>query len=133
MNSPKTINSMLETILKLNFCTLSFYDSYVIAVINEGEHIDHEINQKLINIMDEHYETPYVYITHRIHSYSVDPHVYPKTTTAKNLTGFAVVSDDYVSKNNAKIERLFFGKPFEIFSELDDAITWAKNLIEKGS
>ncbi|MAX71087.1 MAG: hypothetical protein CMC76_08310 [Flavobacteriaceae bacterium] len=124
---------MEETIVKLKFCTLTFFDNYVIAVINEGEHVDHQINQKLINIMDEHYERPYVYITHRIHSYSVDPHIYPKTTTTKNLAGFAVVSDDYISKNNAKIERLFFGKPFEIFSVLDDAITWAKDLTKKAS
>ena len=124
---------MLETILKLKFCTLKFYNNYVIAVINEGEHVDHKINQKLINIMDQHYKTPFVYITHRIHSYSVDPNIYPKTTTTKNLIGFAVVSEDYVSKNNAKIERLFFGKPFEVFTELNDAIIWAEDLVKNES
>jgi len=124
---------MLETILKLKFCTLKFYNNYVISVINEGEHVDNKINKKLIDIINAHYKTPYVYITHRVHSYSVDPHIYSTTTSVKNLVGFAVVSNDYISKNNAKIERLFFGKPFEVFTELNDAIIWAEDLVKNES
>ena len=72
-----------------------------------------------------------MYITHRVNSYSVDPNVYPRATKVEYLKGFAVVSDKYLAKVNAQIEQMFFGKPFEIFTELDDAIKWAENLIEK--
>lgn len=123
---------MKETIVKLKFCTLSFFDNYVISVINEGEHIDYDLNKILIKTIETHYHTPFVYITNRINSYSVDPNIYPRTTEVKNLAGFAVVSRAHMAKVNAQIEQMFFGKPFEIFSELDDAIKWAIDLIEKG-
>lgn len=122
---------MLETVVKLKFCTLSFYDRYVIAEINEGVHLDHQHNEALIEITENHYSKPFVYITNRINSYSVDPNVYPRTTGVKNLVGFAVVSRVHMAKLNAQIEQMFFSKPFEIFSELEDAINWAKDLIEK--
>ena len=64
---------MLETVVKLKFCTLSFYDRYVIAEINEGVHLDHQHNEALIEITENHYSKPFVYITNRINSYSVDP------------------------------------------------------------
>ncbi|MAB49598.1 MAG: hypothetical protein CMC05_13315 [Flavobacteriaceae bacterium] len=122
---------MLETVVKLKFCTLSFYDRYVIAEINEGVHLDHQHNEALIEITENHYSKPFVYITNRINSYSVDPNVYPRTTRVKNLAGFAVVSRVHMAKLNAQIEQMFFSKPFEIFSDLEDAINWAKDLIEK--
>lgn len=127
----KICHKMHETDVKLKFCTLSFYDKYVIAKINEGVHLDHQHNEALIKVIEDHYSKPFVYITHRINSYSVDPNVYPRATKVEFLKGFAVVSNKYQAKINAQIEQLFFGKPFEIFSELEDAIDWAENLIKK--
>ena len=122
---------MHETVVKLKFCTLSFYDKYVIAKINEGVHLDHQHNEALIEVIEDYYNKPFVYITHRVNSYSVDPNVYPRATRVNYLKGFAVVSEKYQAKINAQIEQMFFGKPFEIFTELDDAIKWAKDLIKK--
>jgi len=123
---------MQETVVKLKFCTLSFYDGYVVAKINEGVHLDQEHNATLIEVVEEYYNKPFVYITHRVHSYSVDPSVYPRTTKVKLLKGFAVVSEKYQAKINAQIEQMFFEKPFEIFTKLDDAIKWANDIITKG-
>ncbi len=123
---------MQETVVKLKFCTLSFYDGYVVAKINEGVHLDQEHNAALIEVVEEYYNKPFVYITHRVHSYSVDPNVYPRTTKVKLLKGFAVVSEKYQAKINAQIEQMFFEKPFEIFTKLDDAIKWANDIITKG-
>lgn len=122
---------MQETVVKLKFCTLSFYDGYVVAKINEGVHLDQEHNAALIEVVEEYYNKPFVYITHRVHSYSVDPSVYPRTTKVKLLKGFAVVSEKYQAKINAQIEQMFFEKPFEIFTKLDDAIKWANDIITK--
>ncbi|APY07322.1 hypothetical protein BWZ20_02965 [Winogradskyella sp. J14-2] len=123
---------MQEIVVKLRFCTLSFYDEYVIAKINEGVHLDHDHNEVLIKVIEDHYSKPFVYITHRENSYSVDPNVYPRATKVEYLKGFAVVSNKYQAKINAQIEKMFFGKPFEIFANINDAVNWAKELIAKG-
>ena len=121
---------MEETIIRLKFCTLTFFDNYVIAVINEGEHVDHKLNEILIENIELHFKKPYVYITNRINSYSVDPNIYHRASEVQNLAGFAVVSKEYKTKINAQIEKMFFGKPFEIFTTLEDAIEWKDQLFE---
>ena len=121
---------MEETIIRLKFCTLTFFDNYVIAVINEGEHVDHKLNEILIENIELHFNKPYVYITNRINSYSVDPNIYHRASKVENLAGFAVVSKEYKTKINAQIEKMFFGKAFEIFTTLEDAIEWKNQLFE---
>ncbi|AUC76316.1 hypothetical protein CW732_11825 [Olleya sp. Bg11-27] len=75
---------------------------------------------------------PFVYITNRIHSYSVDPIIYKDVSQIKTLQGFAVVSQTQSGKN-AEIERLFLNKPFEIFTDIEDAKTWASKIIKENS
>ena len=119
---------MKET-LTFDFCNLSLYDNYVIVVMNEGVTVTPEHNNILVGIANKHYKNqPFVYITHRINSYAVDPQIYSQTSKIENLKGFAVVSKDYKAKVNAEIEKLFFKKPFKIFSNLEDAIEWSDNL-----
>ncbi len=113
----------------LEFGKLTFYDNYVVAVMNEGVNIGDKENETLIKVAEAHFSKPFIYITHRINSYSVDPNIYSKTAKLKNLTGFAVVSEGYMAKTNAQIERLFFNKPFEIFSTLDEAIEWTQTVL----
>ena len=47
-----------------------------------------------------------------------------------NLKGFAVVTKTLLAKKNAEIEKLFLNKPFEIFSDIDEALSWAKSVID---
>ena len=109
---------------------MTLYDNYLIVVVNEGEHLIPSQNQILVDIAKIHYHNkPFVYITHRKHSYSVDPSIYLKTSKIPNLYGFAVVAEVPVSMANAQIEKLFLNKPFEIFTAIDDAINWAKDII----
>ena len=116
--------------LTYDFCTMTLYDDYLIVVINEGEHLIPSQNQILVDIAKTHYHNkPFVYITHRKYSYSVDPSIYLKTSKTPNLCGFAVVAEVPVSMANAQIEKLFLNKPFEIFTVIDDAINWAKGVI----
>ena len=100
--------------------------------MNEGVNVAEAQNKILIDIIGNFYiDKPFVYITNRINSYSVDPHIYPVTAKVKNLVGFAVVSKEYKAKVNAKIEQMFFNKPFEIFSTLEEAQDWANDLVKK--
>lgn len=119
---------MKET-LKLNFCEITMYENYAIVVVNEGVIVTAKLNAELVKIAEVYYSNrPFVYITHRINSYSVDPQVYFKTAQIKTLVGLVVVSRNYQAKINAEIEKMFFTKPFEIFTEMEDALTWAKKM-----
>ncbi len=121
---------MLES-LTFDFCEMSIYDNYVVVVMKEGVTITPEYNSVLVEVTENHFSNkPFVYITHRINSYAVDPKIYLETAKIENLKGFAVVSSNYKAKVNAKVEQMFFDKPFEIFTTLDDAFIWAEGLVK---
>jgi hypothetical protein len=117
--------------LKYPFCKIDVYDDYVISYINEGVHLTPDKNKVLEDIAKDYFKnTPFVYITHRKHSYSVDPSIYLQTSKIKNLIGFAVVAEVLLSKGNAEVEKLFFNnKPFEIFLTMEEAKSWAKTIL----
>ena len=113
----------------LDFCILKFYDNYVISILNEGINLTVEMSNKMSQIALDYYkEKPFVYITNRIHDYTVDSEVYKEISKMKTLAGFVVVSDKKPSIKNALLEKIFLDKPFQIFNNLDDAILWAKTI-----
>lgn len=115
--------------LEFDFCNITIFDSYIIVIIKEGINVTPDRNNTLIDITETYFSNKsFVYISNRINSYSVDPKVYLSTSKIKNLEGIAVVSSNYQSKVNAQIEKMFFKKPFEIFSELEKAIVWAHKI-----
>jgi hypothetical protein len=121
----------MEDELKFDFCTMYIYNNYMVVVMNEGVNITPIHNKTLLNIVDTYYsKKKFVYITHRLHSYSVDPAIYFETSKIENLAGFAVVSKDYKAKSNAEIEKLFFNKPFEVFNTLEEAVSWANSILK---
>lgn len=120
----------MKDVLKFDFCEMQIYDNYIVTIMNEGVTITPQHNQVLLNIVDTYYQNKkFVYITHRLKSYAVDPKIYFETSKINNLIGFAVVSKDYKAKTNAEVEKLFFTKPFEIFDTLNEAIAWAKSIM----
>ncbi len=117
--------------LKFNFCDMFIYSNYMVVTMNEGVNITPAHNDVLLNVVDTYFKNKkFVYISHRIRSYSVDPAIYKETSKIDNLAGFAVVSKDYKAKSNAEIEKLFLHKPFEIFDGLEEAITWAQSIVK---
>lgn len=119
-------------LLKFDFCDMHIYDNYLIVIMKEGIIIKPAHNQVLVNVVETYYNYKrFVYISNRLHSYSVDPAVYFETSKIENLAGFAVVSKDFKAKSNAEIEKLFLDKPFEIFSTIDDAVNWGISLLNK--
>lgn len=120
----------MTDVLKYDFCTMYIYDNHMIVIINEGVTVTPKHNEVLLNVADTYYKNkPFVYITHRLNSYAVDPAVYRETSKIENLAGFCVVSSDYKAKRNAEIEKLFLNKPFEIFDSIDEATTWASQVV----
>ena len=117
--------------LTFDFCKMSIYDNYVVVVINEGVNLTPNHNSVLVEVTENHFsEKPFVYITHRINSYSVDPKVFEETSKIKNLVAFAVVSQSDVRIANASFEKQFLSKPHKSFTKLIDAIAWCEQLVE---
>lgn len=122
---------MKET-LTFDFCDMTIYDNYIVVVMKEGVNITPKHNDVLVQVTESYFSDKFfVYITHRVNSYSVDPKIYYETVKIENLKGFAVVSNNYQAKINAQIEQMFFTKPFEIFSNLDEAFNWADEIMKK--
>lgn len=121
---------MRET-LTLDFCEITLCDNYMVVVMNEGITVVIEHNNILATIAEDYYKgQPFVYLSHRKNSYSVDPKVYLETSKIENLKGFAVVSSDFKARSNATVEKMFLDKPFAVFSELEEALSWADDLLK---
>lgn len=113
------------------FGKVTIYDNYLITVMNEGITVTPNLNDVLANIAETYYKNKcFVYITHRVNSYSVDPNIYFKTSQISNLKGFAVVSGKKIVIDNTDLESAFLSKPFKSFTKIEDAIDWANTLCE---
>ncbi len=116
----------------LGFCQMDIYENYIINVMNEGITVLPEYNEIFVEITDTHFrDKKFVYITHRIHSYSVNPTIYLETAKIKNLVGFAVVSNTSLQKMQTKIEKAFFRKEFLQFDTIEEALKWKDDIIKK--
>jgi hypothetical protein len=122
----------MEDVLLYDFCKINIYNQYTIVEINEGVHLSLEHNTVLVNLVDTYYKNkPFIYITNRIHNYTVDPEVYLKTSEIKNLIGFAIVSPTHTKEIASKIGHLFKRVDFIVLNNLESAKDWAGALHDK--
>lgn len=113
----------MSNILSFPFGKVTIYDNYLVVVMKEGIAVTPKFNSILEGIANTYFiDKNFVYITHRLNSYSVDPNIYFKTSKIENLIGFAVVFGDKIYRDNISLEQAFFSKPFKSFSSLDQAI-----------
>ncbi|MDX1270395.1 hypothetical protein [Bizionia paragorgiae] len=116
----------------LGFCELTFYEHYVISVVHEGVNLTTELSLKITAVILDFYNgKPFTYITHRKHSYSLDPLIYNNTSKVDNLLAFAVVTHNYYNEQNTEVERLFLKKPYMVFPTLLGAKNWATIVFKK--
>ncbi|MEZ4859356.1 MAG: hypothetical protein R2781_11155 [Flavobacteriaceae bacterium] len=117
-------------VLKTKLATVYFYENIVVFEAQEGAIISHEtalqILQKGIQIMKLR---PLVYISNRIHSYSVNPTDFKYLEAVPTIKGFAFVNYTMESRINAQYEANFFKKPFQSFDSLEEAYHWAKEIL----
>ncbi|CDF80141.1 conserved hypothetical protein [Formosa agariphila KMM 3901] len=122
----------MKRLLTYPFGTLKLFDNYVLAQVNEGASITIDTNNILKDIATNYYKgQPFVYISYRKYSYSVDPAVYLEASKIKNLIGFAIVTDIPMALSNTRIERMFVKKIFETFEIISEAKIWANNLVKQ--
>ncbi len=120
------------TSYNLEFCDIEVYTNYTIARIHEGIIMTPEKLKVFIKLIDIHFKNkPFVYISHRTNSFSINPSIHLESSKIPNLVGFAVVSDDPLQKMQFKLERSFFKKEFKYFETLQEALHWKDEILEK--
>ena len=113
-----------------------FYSNILVGEFHEGIHASKENSKELIQFVKRVYgdETPFVYISHRLHPYSMDPIALREVTKMfPNFIGFAIVSQNKYRRMIVSLERFFIVKPIGIFYELESAFSWAEERIEDDS
>jgi len=111
---------------------MDIYENHAVTTINEGVIISPDQNKVFLQIVDKHYRNrPFVYISNRINSYSVNPIVYLETAKVPNLIGFAVVSQDPNQQMLTKVEKTFLGKEFHLFESLQAALIWKDEVLKE--
>lgn len=120
------------TFYKTDFGLAEIYDDYMRVVINEGITVSPEDNNTLLEMVENHFKNkPFVYISHRIHSYSINPTVYFETAKIKTLVGLAVVSDSPLQINQTQIEKTFFNKELKHFNDMESALIWKEEILKQ--
>lgn len=119
---------------KYPFGTLYIYDQYIIGIINEGENFDLEnVETVLYRGLEIFKGKPWVYISHRINSYSSQPIAYKKAPAREcNMVGYAAVLTSRSSLISTEIEKMFAAEsfPFATFTTLDEAKAWVASILK---
>lgn len=113
-----------------------FYPNIVVGELYEGVHATKENTKELTQFVKKVYgeETPFVYISHRLYPYSMDPIGSREVVKMfSNFIGFAIVSQNKYRRMIVSLEKFFIVKPIGVFYELESAFTWAEELIENNS
>lgn len=106
-----------------------FFEGFIIGEINEGVTYTWKCAQDIIKAVYEFYgdDTSICYITNRVNDYAVNPSDWHNFFKNNNfLNSYAVVSKSEIGFVNAIIEKMFLPIKVERFTDLYDAIEWAK-------
>jgi len=99
----------------------------VIIERNGQVHVDSKNARETLQIIADHYKSkPYVIISNRTQSYTVNAESYTPNMFNK-VKGIAVVSQDPNMKTQAVMEQLNFKNSFAFFDKLEEAKNWAEN------
>ncbi|NQX78692.1 hypothetical protein [Gilvibacter sp.] len=108
-----------------------FYDQLIITEFNEGVNISYVTGIQLLMECLKHIgPKPFIIISNRVNSYSVQPNDYKYLERVPNLNGIAIVAKDSVSAANAMLESKFFTKAFAVFEDIKSASEWSQSLID---
>ncbi len=120
------------TSFDFSFCKVEIYKDYILTVMTEGITVIPKYNHLLQMAADQYYNNkPFVYMSNRIHSYSVNPTIHLEMNKIPNLVGFAVISNNPIQEMQTELEKSFFEKEYKLFNTIKSAIVWKEKIIEK--
>lgn len=126
----KTIREIRE----YEFGVFYFFNGLVISEMNEGEIFDWSVTQKIIGVANEVLgkDKPFAYISNRINIYSVVPTDWLKFYKHHNqLEFYSVVTYNQSGLASLVLERMFYQNKIRQFCNLEDAIKWSVNEVNK--
>ena len=132
LNNPNAFNELvLQDQMDTELGTIYIYNSIVMMEAHENVTISIATGMFiLLKLLTKIGTKPIVYISHRINSYSVDPNDYRHLEMIPNLKGIAVVSYSASGRSTAEsLEKKFYQKPFQTFSNLTEATYWANEVL----
>ncbi|CAM3403928.1 hypothetical protein [Zobellia roscoffensis] len=116
------------------FAKFWFYPNFLVGEFAEGADVSKIQSLGPIRVLKRYYgkSTPFIYISHRKNSYSMDPMGYKDIVDMfPNLMGMAIVSQNKYRRMIATLERMFIKKPIAVFHELDEAYDWVVQNLEE--
>ncbi len=135
MGSIKNSVFYQDAIQEINYPFGNYYlfENFVVGEINKDVVFTWHNHAKIVvEELTELYDQngkDLVYITNRIHPYSVVPSDWINFYKSKYLLkGYAIVSYNQKGLLNTLLEKLFMRNKLQSFDNLTDAIVWAKNL-----
>ena len=125
-------NFQLEKIFESDIGKVYFYKNIVVFEAKEGIVLSYKtgfsILLKGLSILGT---KPFVYISNRIHSYSVKPMDYKYLNKVPTLKAVALVNYNEAGHLNADLEAKFCKKPFRVFDNLQEAFIWGNGFLIK--
>lgn len=112
---------------------VTFYSNIVVGEVKEGQHVSYENASIASQLIAQTYKgtIPFVYISNRVNSYSMDPVAYKELISlVPNLIGFGAVSTSKRTRMLSNLERIFVKKPMRVFETMDEAFEWSFKLLE---
>lgn len=107
-----------------------FYNGIVIFEAKEGVVLSYKTGFSILLKGLNYLGTkPWVYISNRVHSYSIKPMDYKYLNKVPTLRAVGVVNYSEVGHTNAELEAKFCKKPFQMFNNLTEAAIWGKGYL----
>ncbi len=124
----------IKEIREYHFGKFYFFDSLVIGELNEGITFGWEMGKRVIDAAREVFgeDMPISYISNRINNYYVVPTDWAKFFRNRHqLDFYCVVGNTKGSFASLVMERMFFKNSIKQFSDLEKAIQWSLENVEK--
>lgn len=112
------------------------HDKILINEMNEGALLDAETNKMILETGTRIFKNEvFGYISHRVNSYAVNPMVYRDSAEHPLLKAIAVVSQNQMVRESARVEQQFYTNKnsFKIFDSLEEAKIWMTEVLESYS
>lgn len=122
--------TLLKTI-EHKAATVYFYEQFVVVEVNEGVTLSYASGFSLLVSGLKYLGTkPWIYVSHRVNSYSVVPTDYKYLNRVPSLKGLVIINARTSQSDNSHLERKFFKKPLKITDSFDEALAWGREILE---
>jgi len=122
---------------RLDFCTIFHRDDDIAIIeIDEGVNLDASMAQQLADLTEKKIgNRPFALLSNRIHSYSLSFDAMTTLANLPNLAALAIVIYSEKSQLLVETQNFFIStmkkRPVKIFSNMDIAIAWLQESLEK--